>query len=371
MKKKILFNSIFVLSCVLFLSTHIINGAETDQSKDKYVAAKSGLNLRSTPDKSSKIITLIPFGTKVTIEKSDGKEIFLDGRYGKWVNVKYDNKTGWVFSGFLCDFKPDTVIKHVADFYRKKNSNSDNEYISKNNGLTHFKDSQVSLESIFDNYIVLKVPLTLMDGDPYQLAVVWKYNIKHKKFFEILETMGHKADIFYLDNDRYPDLVVDNSCCTSFIIDFYLGSENGFIKLPDFCGDYTCEDGLSYYTAGLCGDMEFACSGTKYDHKTGKTDDAIMFYYRFNCKTKKFEKYAEGKVSRSDGNIVSVDLKNMSIVIEEEKEKSYNFSDKTYVFYNRSNKDIKVKDLKKGDKVEFYYVTIGSKKTILSMRVYD
>ncbi|MCL1865313.1 MAG: SH3 domain-containing protein [Spirochaetes bacterium] len=363
MKKKILLtNSIFVLACVLFLSTHSINGAETDNSKDKYVAPKSGLNLRSDPNKSSKVVTLIPFGTKVAIEKSEEDEIFLDGRYGKWVNVKYGTKIGWVFSGFLCDFKPDAVIKIAADFYRDEYR----KYEWKEGCYTNFEDREVSIVNIIDNYIVLRVPAALLDIA--KVDVVWRYDVKQKKFFEA-HSYGYTIEIFYLDDDRYPDLIVDTSCCTSFIINFYIGSENGFIKLPDFCDDYYCGDDLSYYTAGLCGDMGIACNGI-YNRKTSKHDN-IMFYYRFNCKTKKFEKYAEGKVTESDGNIVSVDLKNVSIVIEEEKEKSYNFFDKTYVFYNRSNKDIKVKDLKKGDRVTFDYVTIGGKETILSIRVYD
>jgi len=134
MKKKIiLISSVTVITAAGLILFLVLSKSKTYEEKeipgiiqdtikpnDKFVAAKSGLNLRSDSDKSSKIITLIPFGTKVAIEKSDGNEIFLDGRYGKWVNVKFANKIGWVFSGFLCDFKPDTVIKPAAAFYRDK-----------------------------------------------------------------------------------------------------------------------------------------------------------------------------------------------------------------------------------------------------------
>ena len=97
-KKNLIVSATAVLICFisfLVLSTHNVYAAE---SNEKYVAAKSGINLRSDAGKSSKVITLIPFGSKVTVEKSEGNEIFLDGRYGKWVNVKYGDKTGWVFS---------------------------------------------------------------------------------------------------------------------------------------------------------------------------------------------------------------------------------------------------------------------------------
>ena len=115
MKKKILTNAIITICFIslLVLSTHSVDAASGDE---KYVAAKSGLNLRSGPDKSSKVITLIPLGAKVTINKYDGDEIFLDEKYGKWANVKYGAKTGWVFSGYLCDFRPDAVIKAAANY---------------------------------------------------------------------------------------------------------------------------------------------------------------------------------------------------------------------------------------------------------------
>jgi Cu/Ag efflux protein CusF len=297
--------------------------------------------------------------------KSDGNEIFLDGRYGKWVNVKYGNNTGSVFSGFLCDFKPDAVIKAAADFYRDKNKND--KWYSQHKGLTHFKDSEVIIENIVDNHIVLSAPLTVMDGTPCDSKVVWRYDVKQKKFFEAYYfDNANSIEILYLDNDKYPDLVVDSSCCSSMIITFYLGSEKGFIKIDEFSGD----DSTSYYTVGSCGDVEIACREVKYDRNTDKTDSSNISYYRFNCNKRKFEKYAAGKISDYlVGNIVSVDFKNISIAIEDSKEISYNFSDKTSVYHQKSHKNIKVKDLKKGDKVIFEYVTIDGEKTILDMQV--
>ena len=56
MKKKILIGGISAVLVsfisLLVLSTHSVNAAEADE---KYIAAKSGLNLRSDPNKSSKV----------------------------------------------------------------------------------------------------------------------------------------------------------------------------------------------------------------------------------------------------------------------------------------------------------------------------
>jgi uncharacterized protein YraI/Cu/Ag efflux protein CusF len=365
-KKIILSYSIFILTSFisfLFLQTHTVNAAEIGGAKDKYVAAKSGINLRSGPDKSSKVIVTIPFGSKITIEKSDGNEIFLDGRYGKWINVKYGNNTGWVFSGFLCDFKPETVIKHVADYYREVyRTGKDNPY-SKYKEYTNFKDSEVSIKNIINNYIVLKIPTaSAMSIDPSRGDVLWGYDIKQKKFIEVYKDGGERTiHLLYLDNDKYPDLVVVNGCCQSVSLEILLGSEKGFIKIYELPDEYSFDEDF-YLAVGNCGDMEFVCSRRYSDF-----DDDTALFFRFNCKNKKFEKYAEGKHIQSQGAITSIDLKNMSIVIKD-KEVS---KDTTYKLYKNFASDEYytelLKELKKGDNVNFKYATIDGKKIVLTM----
>ncbi|MCL1833053.1 MAG: SH3 domain-containing protein [Leptospirales bacterium] len=360
MKKKILKSSLLVcLISFLFLSTGIINGAETDQSKEKYVATKSGLNLRSGPNKSSKVITLIPFGAKVTIVKSDGNEIFLDGRYGKWVNVKYGNNTGSVFSGFLCDFKPDTVIKAAADFYRDKYRMPGS--YSQFKEFTHFKDSEVVIENIVDNYIVLRVPTTMMISfEPWYGDVVWEYDVKQKKFLEVFN-MGHSVGIhiFYLNKDKYPDMIVSYGCCGNNEMDVYFGTKGGFRK-----NFYYDSNGYFCKIVGFCRDMEFAYNDV--EHHSGKSTDTAMYFFRFNCNEMEFEQYAESKIIESYGAITSTDFKNMSVVIKDEK----NSKDTSYKFYKPclgEDTNQEFKKLQNDDYVSFEYVIIGGKKLIISI----
>ena len=359
MKKKILISSISIIFVcfISFLSTHSVNAAG---GEEKYVAAKSGINLRSGPSKSSKVITTIPFGSKVTIKKSEGNEIFLDERYGKWVNVKFGNKTGWVFSGFLCDFKPDTIIKPVADFYRDKYRKD--EYYSKYKEYTHFKDSEVSIGTILDNYIVLGIPNTSSGtGD-----VVWRYDVKEKKFFEAFDIRDWYTTIylFYLNDDKYPDLFVDHGCCSGTDIDILFGSEKGFITVDK---ESTACYGYSYLIEGSCKDMKFACDTYEGDFD-GPENYPMMYFYNFNCEKKKFEYYAKSEIIRSEGIIKSIDWVNMSIVINDT---SYKISDR-YKFYNRtySEKNIKSskEELQKGKEISFDYVLIDGKKIFLGTR---
>ena len=375
MKKIILISSIsIVLVCFisfLILSTHGVNAAG---GEDKYVAAKSGINFRSGPDKSSKVITTILFGSKVTIEKSEGNEIFLDGAYGKWVNVKFGNKTGWVFSGFLCDFKPDTIIKPAADFYRNELSiYSKGDWPSHYKEFSHFKDSKVSIEYIIDNYIVLQVPFFITDGELWESYVVWKYDAKQKNFFEVYSKGGfNTTHLLYLDNDKYLDLVVEYECCSIISLEIFLGSENGFIKVYDL-PDELMGGVFFYLMVGHCGDTEFASSNIDGPEETG---NEAMYHFRFNCDKSKVEKYAESKIIKSSGIITSIDWENMSIAIKDNidlKGEAYKFSD-MYKYYDKNSvfgKHIESlkKDLQKGKDVSFSYETIDGKKIILDIRI--
>ena len=360
--KKIIFTNIISLTLVCFIasifSTHSAAGAEIDE---KYVAAKSGLNLRSDPGKSSKVITTIPSGSKVAIEKSDDDEIFLDGRYGKWVNVKFANNTGWVFSGFLCDFEPATIIKPAADYYRTYYSaeyekHKHVEWYSELIKLTKFKDNEVSIETILDNYIVLKFPGPIQLGSPSIGTVVWKYDLEQKNFFEVYNFGSYnRTHLLYLDKDRYLDLVVEGYGGHHREIHIFLGTENGFVKI--FETGHDREADYATLTIGSCGDMELEFNL----YRTAET----MYFYRFNCENKKFEKYAESAIIYLEGIITSIDWKNMSIVIKDKKsskDASYKFSDKQF---SKIHVETLKKELQKGGGVSFNYVTTEGKRTIL------
>jgi uncharacterized protein YraI len=373
---------IILLICLISLSFLSTNTAEIAESKDKFVAAKSGLNLRSEPGKSSKVISTIPFGSKVTIEKSKGDEIFLDGRYGKWVNVKYDNKTGWVFSGFLCDFEPDEAIRFVADYYRNKfrEKYGKNTEWCENQGIVEFSDGCVYIYNIIDNYIHLKIPVSCFDTRIQRHDVVWKYDVKQKKFFEFYYfTSVADSHFFYLDNDKYPDMVIQGRFDIDrypnmdklwfdhigvFGIHIFLGTENGFKKVYDMKND--CNSYMDYYlTKGSCGNMKLVC-GKKNANE--KSDSETMYFFRYNCDKKKVEKYAESKIVRSTGFIASMDIKNMSVVIKKSRDPkgtTYKFSAKRF----STNADINYLNIIKdsNDEISFSYETIDGKKMILDI----
>lgn len=65
-----------------------------------YVAAPSGLSLREAPNKESKKLDLLPFGTMVTANYESIWSEEIDGYHGHWFEVKYNGKQGYIFDGY-------------------------------------------------------------------------------------------------------------------------------------------------------------------------------------------------------------------------------------------------------------------------------
>lgn len=65
------------------------------------VDADPVLRVRSSPSTSGTIIGKIPDRGQVKVLKSVGSQKTEGGRTGKWVEIEYKNKRGYVFSGFL------------------------------------------------------------------------------------------------------------------------------------------------------------------------------------------------------------------------------------------------------------------------------
>lgn len=359
---------------MLLVSIMFTGLAESQAAGAEYVASKTGLNLRANPDKASKVIALIPFGEKVDVIKDQGNEIFLDGRYGKWTNVKYADKTGWVFSGFLCGFDPDAIIKPAAEYYRKeyiKYSYYSEEY-------TTFKDSAVSVQYIVDNFIILRIPTTSrLDPEFSSGDVVWKYDVSMKQFYEIYNSGPENSfELLYIDNDRFPDLVYDDGCCNSTQMHILLGSESGFTQVYEMKDECSSEE-IFHYEAGRCASMIMICDHSRCETKTVKVKDesfkeyactSVLRHFRFNCDANKMEEQSANEIFYSAGIVKSINLKDRTIVINDDedlKDKSYPLMD--YIFflsYDSDHYNDRIDDLIAGTYIRYAYESPGGKDTV-------
>jgi hypothetical protein len=101
---------ILLLFLVLIFFVFCSKENETKVSMIKYINAEGGLKMRDLPDANGKVVTLIPNASEVSVIKETGSEIEISGKKGKWTEVSYTNKTGWVFGGFLSKEKPESEV---------------------------------------------------------------------------------------------------------------------------------------------------------------------------------------------------------------------------------------------------------------------
>jgi Bacterial SH3 domain len=107
--KKILLPFIF---CILFF-------AGSAQPKKFYVAYSSGVNIRESASLTAKLLGKIPYGTKLETDvyARSGKEEIVENMTGKWAEVTYQNKKGYILDCYLSSWPPPKKgTKTLADY---------------------------------------------------------------------------------------------------------------------------------------------------------------------------------------------------------------------------------------------------------------
>ena len=85
-----------LLICILALGC-----SPSKSNQTRFVDAAGGLKLRSEPSAQADTITLIPNRAEVTLLQEQGDSVTISGKTGKWSQVKFQDKIGWAFGGFL------------------------------------------------------------------------------------------------------------------------------------------------------------------------------------------------------------------------------------------------------------------------------
>ncbi len=71
------------------------------ENESRIIDATDGLNMRAYPALDSSRLLTIPGGAYVDLLAEFGEEITLAGTTGRWSQVDYKTRTGWVFGGYL------------------------------------------------------------------------------------------------------------------------------------------------------------------------------------------------------------------------------------------------------------------------------
>lgn len=84
----------------------------TEKVQFYYNVIASNLNLRSSPGLKSEKLILLPKGTKGEILSISKDAVTIDGRKGFWFQTKFQDKEGWIFSGY-------TLIATTLDYFQE------------------------------------------------------------------------------------------------------------------------------------------------------------------------------------------------------------------------------------------------------------
>lgn len=116
----------FIFISNFFIHCSSFDSKRTEQAgKLGYVNAKSGLLIRENPGRTNPKITLVPFGKEVSILRFTDVDDTIENIKAKWVEVRYKEFQGFMFSGFLSS-SPFTY--GISDQFRASSAKSDDTF---------------------------------------------------------------------------------------------------------------------------------------------------------------------------------------------------------------------------------------------------
>jgi ankyrin repeat protein/ABC-type amino acid transport substrate-binding protein len=79
---------------------------------------KQGVPLLEEPSVEARVVETIPFMTELTVLRKRGSPVEVEGVRGRWTQVSWGKKTGWVFDAFLSSRRdlPTRGLEHLTGF---------------------------------------------------------------------------------------------------------------------------------------------------------------------------------------------------------------------------------------------------------------
>jgi hypothetical protein len=97
------------------------------KNKEYFVVSPTGINLLKSADQNSKIITLIPFNSKIQQISEVNKPSSIYGCGSSWIYIVFNGHQGWVDDMYLSVKKPKEInfsnCKNIKQLHDKFNSN--------------------------------------------------------------------------------------------------------------------------------------------------------------------------------------------------------------------------------------------------------
>lgn len=200
--KIILILILIILSC----SSHNLPVSGISNN-DYYISSTNGLTLRNEPLTNGKAISIIPFSDKVKIISKHNDNQFIGGAYGSWTQIKWNDKIGWVFGGYLTNIDIPQFKYIAANHCNLQYSKSPyyDDYKKYWGKILNHKPNDIKIIDVKHNYVIIKyiAPSRNVAGEYWENGSLWYFD--NDKYHELF-TDGHFY-LKYLNNDNYIDVI--------------------------------------------------------------------------------------------------------------------------------------------------------------------
>lgn len=219
---------------IIFLLA-LINSLSIISQEMKFISAINGLIVREAPNKNSKRVDKLNYGTGIYVIQKTGIKISVndDGKQldGQWVEINKPkgNKKGYVFDGYLTS----SVLN--------KGKETENYYLTKIDSL-----AQKRYWYEISNSIKPKPTIIYLRNKQNEDLV--EFSISELEFYD--GTTIIESDITDLSNITKLITIEStyNACCSNTEeYNYLLDSNNSLIKLPEINNDH-CDGPEPYYT---------------------------------------------------------------------------------------------------------------------------
>jgi len=325
-----------IVCITIFIPIILLGCSKSD--KTRWVDANVGLRLRMEPTTESKQICLIPDGEKVELIKVDKNEVILNNKTGHWVQVKWNDMSGWAFDGFLNDknisrwvtaksglpydientrengvIPYNEIVKYIGPgkwensaivSWRNKNVNVNGLFLSIEKNYSHdfLELRKIASEKFSKNNWIKIYPEDMVITNNkwlYHIIYISKNQDNEKSYmyslwfndgktWQEIETDGSNSEdhlkMYNLDEDDNPDILISGGCCDSYHVQVLLGtSDKKMVKVFDASGTtYIADDNKSNINEDKAPSIisEGKCDKTVINFKNKN--------YTFDCKKRQF-----------------------------------------------------------------------------------
>ncbi|MCR9145427.1 MAG: SH3 domain-containing protein [bacterium] len=216
---------IIAISLIVLLAFTVLRAEDLPQFG--ITIAKQGLILRENPDVESKALALIPYGSKVNLIDRGQRRETIGVRKSAWYLIESEGNRGWVFGGFLAT-QPSLVndpaglnvlfmARSLIDQYEYSGTWSA-PGISKQSNFT-FATAIMEIEP---------------DAQDVYREIMYVFYTGGKEPVHLenspIENSDGSIKIMRINQDSYPDFLVQSACCSNNAIRVYLGGRDSLVE---------------------------------------------------------------------------------------------------------------------------------------------